>query len=303
MAKTTPTEESLGLAPTEEELATSLPDMGGDDPTEEAEAAPAEAAPAEPAAPEKPADPPQMVDVRAVQEARAEAREAKQRAAVLEQRWNEYIAAQNAPKPAEKPAIPGPDDPLARINWTTEQVVAFQEQQAREAEERTQQQQQQQAFQQVLNRVTGDYNAAVEADPTVAQAYDKLRESQGNELLAMGLSIPEAKAQLDRIEREHIAYVAQRGLPIGDYLKALARARGWTPQQAAAAPATPAPKTDLAAVAAAQQRHRSLSDAPGGEGVAPLDAKALAKMSDKEFKAWMSKKGNEARFDEIMGAG
>jgi hypothetical protein len=63
----------------------------------------------------------------------------------------------------------------------------------------------------------------------------------------------------------------------------------------------PAAKTDLAAVAAAQQRHQSLSDAPGGETIAPLDAKALAKMSDKEFKAWMSKKGNEQKFDEMMG--
>ena len=76
--------------------------------------------------------------------------------------------------------------------------------------------------------------------------------------------------------------------------------RGFT----GAAPApTPAPQAqpNLRAVADAQLRHQSLSDAPGGETIAPLDAKALARMSDKEFKAWMSKKGNEAKFDEIMG--
>jgi hypothetical protein len=82
----------------------------------------------------------------------------------------------------------------------------------------------------------------------------------------------------------------------------LAQVRGW---QAKAPEPTPAPvpaKTDLAAVAAAQQRHQSLSDAPGGEGIAPMDAKALAKMTDKQFKAWMSQKGNEEKFDQIMGA-
>jgi hypothetical protein len=93
-------------------------------------------------------------------------------------------------------------------------------------------------------------------------------------------------------------YVAHRGTSIADHIKALASVRGWQPKaQQAAAPQ----KTDIAAVAAAQQRHQSLSDAGGGEAVAPLDAKALANMTDKQFKAWMSKKGNEQKFDEIMG--
>jgi hypothetical protein len=312
MARTLPTEESLGLSPTEDELNTAVTSNDDDDisldddPVTEPE--PVKAKQPEPEAAkepekdaEKPADDPKMVDVRAVQEARAEAREAKQRAAILEQRWNEFIASQQ-PKAAEpeKPAIPGPDDPMARVNWAAEQIAAMQEAQQKTAAEQAEQQRQQTAYQEAYSKVDAEYTAAMQTDPTLPEAYNALRKSQGEELLALGYTIPQAKAELDRIEREHVMYVTQRGISIAEHIKNLAAVRGWRPQ-AAATPA-PAPKTDLAAVAAAQQRHQSLSDAPGGEGVAPLDAKALAKMSDKDFKAWMSKKGNEEKFDQLMGA-
>lgn len=319
MARTLPTEESLGLSPTDEELGTvSSPIDDGDDipqdddppaqvlakPGDDKEPAKADDKPAEPDA-TKPAEDPKMVDVRAVQEARAEAREAKQRAAILEQRWNDYLAAQAQPKQVEpeKPAIPGPDDPMARLNWTAEQLVAMQEAQQKTAAEQAEAQRQAAIYQEAYSKVDAEYTAAMQTDPTLPEAYNALRKSQGEELLALGYTIPQAKAELDRIEQQHVMYVTQRGISIADHIKQLATVRGWRPAQAAIANQAPtAPKTDLAAVAAAQQRHQSLSDAPGGEGIAPLDAKALAKMSDKEFKAWMSKKGNEAKFDQIMGA-
>lgn len=321
MARTLPTEESLGLSPTEDELNTSYtppdddvsigddadhtpPDLAkpGDDKTPALADAPADDA-AKPADTPK-AEDPKMVDVRAVQEARAEARAAKQQAALLEQRWNDFLAYQQAPKQAEpekQAAIPGPEDPMGRLNWTTEQLAAMQEQQQTTAREQAEAQRAQQEFDQAFARVDADYRAASAADPTLTEAYNALRKSQGEELLAMGYSIPQAREVLDKTERDHVLYVASRGISIADHIRNLATARGWRP----AAPAqqqAPAPqKTDIAAVAAAQQRHQSLSDAPGGDAVAPLDAKALARMSDKDFKAWMSKKGNEAKFDEIMG--
>lgn len=320
MARTLPTEESLGLSPTDDELGTISQQDDGDDiplddnepdvpdlakPGDDKVTAKADDKPAEPATPDpaKPAEP-TMVDVRAVQEARAEAREAKQRAAILEQRWNDYIATQQPkPAPPEKPVIPGPDDPMGRLNWATEQVIAQQEAQQKTAAETARQQQEEAAYQDAYTRVDTDFTLAAQADPTLPEAYNALRKSQGEELLALGYTIPQAKAELDKMERQHVLFVAQRGISIADHIKQLATVRGWRPAQAApAAPAAPTPKTDLAAVAAAQQRHQSLSDAPGGEGIAPLDAKALAKMSDKDFKAWMSKKGNEEKFDQIMGA-
>lgn len=314
MARTLPTEESLGLSPTDEELGTSVTVDDGDDiplnddePNVQTLAKPGDEREPEKAEDdkpqEKPTEDPKMVDVRAVQEARAEAREARQRAAVLEQRWNDFLAAQQAPKQAEpeRPAIPPADDPMARLNWTAEQIAAMQEQQRQSAADQARYQQEEAAYQEAFQRVDAEYVAAKQADPTLDEAYNALRKSQGEELLALGYSIPQAKQELDRMERQHVLYVTQRGISIAEHIKNLARVRGWQPAQAAIAPQ--APKTDLAAVAAAQQRHQSLSDAPGGEGIAPLDAKALARMSDKDFKAWMSKKGNEAKFDQIMGAG
>lgn len=313
MARTTVTESDLGLEVTEEEMATpavsqddndddvSLHDDVVDEPAKAA--APAEAKddapkPAEPAKQEEP----KTVDVRALQEARAEAREAKQRATILEQRWNDFLAGsqQNkAPEPA-KPEIPQfGTDPIGAGQWTQEQIVALLESQRAEKEQTAAQQREEQEFQAVAQTVIQDYEATKQADPSIDDAYNALRKSQGEEMLAMGYSIPEARAQLDRMEREHIKFVADRGLPIGNYIKALATARGWQPG-AAVAQQAPA-KTDLKVVAETQQRHQSLSDAPGGEAIPPLDAKALARMSDKDFKAWMSKKGSEAKFDEIMG--
>lgn len=313
--RTLPTEESLGLSPTDEELATSTgaaDDLAPehDEPEAPPPAAAKQADPAAPALPDKPEDAAKTVDLRALQEARAEAREAKQRAALLEQRWNDYLAGQSKPAPAEKPADPVPTfdaDPLAAAKWTQEQLVAMREAESQRAEQTAAQQRQETEFQQVFERVNQDFVAAERADPAVRDAYNKLLESQGNELLAMGYTIPQAKAELAKIERGHIQFVASRGMNIGEYVKALASTRGWQPPGAAPAQAQVAPaaaqpaRTDLAALASAQQRHQSLSDAPGGEGVPPLDAKALARMSDKDFKAWMSKKGNEQKFDEIMG--
>jgi hypothetical protein len=313
MARTTVTESDLGLEVTEEEMAApavshddndddiSLHDDVVDEPAKAAAAEPAKDDAGKPAEPAKQEEP-KTVDVRALQEARAEAREAKQRATILEQRWNDFLAgSQQQAKPAapEAPAIPKfGADPIAAGEWTQDQIIALLDAQRAEREQTATQQREEQEFQAVAQTVMQDYQATKQADPSIDDAYSALRKSQGEEMLAMGYSIPEAKAELDRLEREHIKFVAARGLPIGNYIKALASARGWQPGAAVPAPQV---KTDLKAVAETQQRHQSLSDAPGGEAIPPLDAKALARMSDKDFKAWMSKKGNEAKFDEIMG--
>lgn len=308
MARETPTEESMGLAPSEAELASNAApdnDVGlSDDNLEPEQQQRTETEQAKPADP-KPEDDGRTVDLRALQEARREAREARQQSQVLEQRWNDFLAGQQQtkqPEQAAPPAIPKfNEDPLAAGQWTQDQLVAMNERNAaqqRETEQRTQEERQ---FQEVFQRVDADYTAATQADPTIKDAYDALRESQGKELLAMGLTIPQAQAELGKMEREHIQYVASRGLNIGAYVKAMAEARGWR----AGAPATqaaPQVKTDLNAVADAQQRHQSLSDAPGGEAVQPLDAKAIARMTDKQFKAFMESKGGAAKLDEIMGA-
>lgn len=301
MTRKSVTEDELGLAPTEEEMASSTPDAEVVSEDAAATAATEGAKPAEPEPVAKPEDQPKMVDVRALQEARAEAREARERAAVMEQRWNDFLAVQNKPKEAEKPAIPnGDDDPIHTVKWTQQQVIEM-----REAAERRDREDKEarEAFaneRALVADAGAEFAEAAKVDPALQQAYDALVRSFQAEATLYRVPPHEIQQHLARTELQHIAFARQNRIPLADYIKGAAQARGWQAAAAVAAPA-PAQKTDLAAVAAAQQRHQSLSDAPGGDAPAPLDAKALAKMSDKEFKAWMSRKGNDAKFDEIMG--
>lgn len=310
MAKSLPTEESLGLSPTEDELSTAvvLPDDDDvsieDDPPEEP-AAPrtADPPPADKAAePPKPADDTKTVDLRALQEARAEAREARQRATILEQRWNDFLAGQGqgpGTVPAAEPEPPKwSENPVEAGQWTQDQLIAMREERQQEQQRQQQAFQAQEQFRNIIETANAQFVEREATDPTIRQAYDAVKASYAAELKHLGYAPAQAAQEMARIEAQGIQYAITQGIHVADYVVGLAKARGWQPTVATA----PAKKTDLAAVAAAQQRHQSLSDAPGGEVVPPLDAKALARMSDKEFKAWMSKKGNEAKFDEMMGA-
>lgn len=314
MSKTLPTEESLGLSPTEEEL-NSVSNIGNepdddipldnDDPAPEPLKAEAEPAKSD-ADPNKPKEEPKTVDLRALQEARNEAREAKQSQRVLEQRLNDVLAMMqrgNAPERQEptKPSVPGADDPLARLNWTADQLVAMQrEQQERDREEQRRAQEEQE-YQQIQSRVAAEFEAASQADPSLPTLYNGLRESMGKELMALGYTQQQAIQYLNQTERSYVQYSYQTGIPVADLIRNVAAARGVAAQVAQAQQGGQKSQIDPKALAASQQRHMSLSDAPGGEAPPALDAKALARMSDKEFKAWMSQKGNEAKFDQIMG--
>ena len=319
MARSLPTEDSLGLSPTDDELATGSAPLGNDDddishddePTPVVEAAPVvvkgDDKPAD--TPDPAADPaakpeePKTVDIRALQEARASERELRQQNAVLLQRANDMLAMINRPpepvqqqeQPKERPT----GDPLALLEYLAEKVDR-QELSAAQAREMAQQEgYRQQALNQIHN-LELEFKATA---PDYDDAINHLRETRHRELEIM-FPLSNAQQRNEYIAQEWQQIVnesARAGLNPAQQVYNLAKARGFTAPQAAALAATQQRQPDLQAVAAAQQRHQSLSDAPGGETIAPLDAKALARMSDKDFKAWMSKKGNDAKFDEIMG--
>lgn len=325
MARKTVTEKDLGLEPTEEELASieaeaATPAEPVEPVTPEPEPEPAKAEAKEPKAePEPKADEPakaeekgedgepKTVDVRALQEARAESRELKQMLQTLEQRTNAILSAQQQaqPKPEEKKEPEIPADPIGKLDWLVEQVQQGNmsreeaEQQARVAGEQREFGKYVDSLEKQFAETAPDYWDAVKH---VASVRD-----QQYQLAYPHLSAQERQAfireEWQAIARSNI----QQGRNPAEQIYRLAEMSGYKKAQAApedqpAPNAQPQPKTDLAAVSAAQQRHQSLSDAPGGEGIPQLDAKALAKMSDKEFKAWMQNRGNENRFDEIMGA-
>ncbi len=304
--KSLPTEESLGLSPTEEEL-NSVANLGnddGDDIPMDDDPLP-EPEPEKVVEPEKPKDEaPKTVDLRALQEARNEAREAKQSQRVLEQRLNDVLAMMQRPAQPEAPKAPEvPDvssDPLKALEWTQAQLRAMQENDARTKEEVETRTREETEYQAVMNQVQGQWQQASQVDPTLPKMYDGLRESMGKELIALGYTQQAAVEQLNQIERSYVSYSHQTGIPIADIVRNVAAARGVSvqPQQAQGGQRQ---QIDPRALADSQQRHMSLSDAPGGEAPPVMDAKALARMSDKEFKAWMGKKGNDAKFEEIMG--
>jgi hypothetical protein len=175
----------------------------------------------------------------------------------------------------------------------------------REQEERaqaeTRQRTETQQRQAIMSTASAEFEQAQKLDPEIKPIYDALFTSFAREIeFFPGLTLEQRRQQIADTEFSHIAYAKQNNIPLADYIRGLAAARGVQITQTSPQPA-PQKKTDMAAVAASQQRHQSLSDAPGGDAPAPLDAKALAKMSDKDFKAWISKRGNEQKFDEIMG--
>ncbi len=302
MARKRVTEDDLGLAPTPEEMApvvTPDDDVPLDtDPIEEPTPPVTEPPPATP--PAQPEEP-KTVDVRALQEVRSELREAKRQSAILEQRWNDYLAYQKQPQEPAKaePVVPdGSSDPMALVKWTAEQVQAMQKQ-GTEREAATQEQQRQaEAFRQAYTKVNSDFATAAQADPSLNDALKALRTSMAQEAAAYGYQPHQVQQYVTETENQHIAYMAQNGLDVAAYIKGQAGARGWQ----ATAPQQVAPKTDIAALAASQQRHQSLSDASGGAPPAPLDAKQLLKMNDKEWKAFMRSRGADDKLDEILGA-
>lgn len=238
------------------------------------------------------------------QEAREERNkriEAEKRAAVLEDRWNRVLEAQQSQQEAQQPQvdeIPDPNaSPMEALAWVTKQITATKEAEAARAAETQQTQRAEQEWQQVYTAVNNDYTEAVAADASINDARDALIQSHGQELLAMGVPPERIQAEITRIENEHIRYAHSQGIPIGKYVKGLAQARGWT-AKAAAPPVDPGEEIDR--LSAAVEGSTSLSNA-GGAAPRTLDAKAIGDMKPEEFEKWLAKDGNQAKFRKLAG--
>lgn len=261
----------------------------------------------DPATDKEPQPPqPQTVDVRAVQEARAENRQLKDEYKRLQERTDQLLQhfmrqnGQSAQQEPQQPEIPDEDtDPLAVVTWLKNHVLT--ERQQREAEQQRQQiaVQQQQQFQAMFAEVDNEYRHAVAADPTVEQAYNHALQSYANEMDVLGLHPVQKQQQIQQYLNSFITNYAQmartRGISVADYVKNVAKARGWADTQQRATP------DNVRRIAEQQERHMSLSDASGGEAPKPLDAKTLASMPESQFRKLMSDPSRARMVDEIMG--
>jgi hypothetical protein len=120
--------------------------------------------------------------------------------------------------------------------------------------------------------------------------------------------------EMNKLEASHTRWAIQSGQHPAQYMMDLARAKGiqfqqpaqtpqplLQPQPAAAAAAAPAPQpVPIAQRQEQQQRHMSLGDAPGGQPETKVDAKTIARMSNKEFAAF-AQTMKESDLDALMG--
>lgn len=277
----------------------------------------------QPAAVEQPevqADKPQMVDVRALQEARAEARQAKEESArvkaeqqLLSERLaliNERLKAKDEPPP---PAAPTKDeDYLGFVDHKLETV----EQRLQRYEDAEKQREAgvtaEREFEMVVDRA-GNYLAAATAQkPELREAFDFAVQGMRSQIAArFGDRLNTDQAA--RNEAEQIWKLSWKALAermpadpsaAAEYVLSNARYYGYgyqTPQPSPAPVPVTQQKPTPQELAERQERHMSLSSIAGGEAPQALSLESIAKMSASEFNKLVEKIGDEG-VDKLMGA-
>lgn len=234
--------------------------------------------------------------------------EADRRAAVLEDRLNQILQAQQQAQ--QKPAVeedpePNPnEDIFAHQAWLSRQhrkVVEANEQ--RQQTER-QQQERQQLDSQVSTFWSQSAAAFKETQPDFDDAANFLAMARDKELTAQAmlnpaLATPEGRRAVMAQELHAInLQAAQVGISPAEYVYKLAHQRGYklkaaeTQQQGGAT-------QEIANLAAAVDASKSLGAVAGGRGT-QTTADAIANMSDADFAKWFEKNGQEG-FRKIAG--
>lgn len=218
-------------------------------------------------------------------------RRAEQERAEWQRRFDELLKAggpKQAPEDRPKPTIPDPNDPLGRLNFVFERVQQFEQQTAEQQRQAQLEAEQRQATERLLQESVQEYNVALEGDPTLGQAYEALIQSFQAEVGAYRLPPQQASAYLQNLELQHMAYARQNGIPLPEYIKGLATARGWRPEPVAPEQQPTPPKQ-----AEGPKRAKSLSNGGGSPGVTPgLTAEQILNMSDAEFDALVKQHGS-----------
>jgi hypothetical protein len=262
------------------------------------------------------------VPQQALAEARREAKEARERNAILEDRTNKLLERyfqQNEPEPEPEMDLgPDPDtDPVGAVKWVRDQQAAAIRQQ-RDAQARRQQESvEERQFREAFNTVQTKFQAATQARPEVQDAYQSLIRSYAEELQVAGWSGDQLAQQMQEIESNHIRYMAANGIEPSEYIERLAKARGWQGRPSNAPP-DPAgrgadqlrdPNTGqfvseaakAAKIATSQERNGSLSSVPGAP-VEKMTAKEFASLDEREMWRRLDAAGrNRKQFERDLG--
>ena len=239
--------------------------------------------------------------------AEAELKTERENRIKLEERFNMLFQAQQPKVEAPKePEIPDPTtDPIGYLNWDRQQRLDAQTK-AKETEVQTEQQRQEQEYTDaVFNESVAEFQATAAAEPDLPTMYEGVWNSYINELRAAGIPEHNLVAEAQALEKQHMLYAKQRGIPIVQYLKGIAKARNVNIQ--APAPTPPVPANDPARDAegkfkAAQNREQakaagaSLGNSGGAvANMGGLTIEQVLSMDDKEFREYMDKNEGSLR--------
>ncbi|UIN34019.1 hypothetical protein [Methylobacterium oryzae] len=211
--------------------------------------------------------------------------------------------AQPAPEPVK---VPDPaEDIFGYAKHLEQQIEALRTGQTQLTESQKQAEETRRANDE-RNEVIGfyqqDLRTAIQADASVADAYEHLFAGRVAELTLFGMDRKDA-IEAVRDEEFNLAQTArQRGQSPAALIAALAKTRGFAPKAPEPAPA-PAPQetaAEKAARAAAGQAGpgRSLS-AAGGQPAGEITLETLSSMSEADFEKLMT--ANPARVRALMG--
>lgn len=164
-----------------------------------------------------------------------------------------------------------------------------------------QQSEQQRQVSQIRSAYIADANRYRAEKPDFDQAYNHMLTVRRQELQTLwGLNGEQLEAQIEADELQIAAAALQREQSPAEMVYQLAMTRGYQPnaqqvqQQTNGGP-------DLARIAKSQEKNRSLSLGAGAPSSGAIDARALARMDEKQFFELMSTKEGRKAVDRAMG--
>jgi hypothetical protein len=261
---------------------------------------------------EDPNRPKDFVPIQALRETRNELKAAQARLKEFEGFQREIAAKLLAERSAPQAEPEGPPDadqnPFQALKWTQEQILK-QQKAAEEQQQLTRQQQEEQERVHAFRvEVAQEFDEHAAEDPDLQEAFQYLQGAFKYEYdnVFSRTGIPFEQFQADTI-LNHSIFARQNGVPISEYVRNLAVARGWSPgvlRNSAAAVAATGGKPGMPAaqkiekIAQAQDRNASLGKSSGTDG-GEVTLETLSKMSGSQLEKFAAK--NPQIFEKLTG--
>jgi hypothetical protein len=205
--------------------------------------------------------------------------------------------------------VPNPEeDPFGYMRYLEQQISSLSQQ----TQGVTQQFQAQDEYTSIKTAFQADANAFTQRQPDFLNAYQHLMRARDRELMRLGRTNPQERAQIVNQEEQMIVGECLRnGKSPSELIYELAKDRGYAmaqpepaqeqaPVQQNGLAQRPSAAAQVAAIAKGQGAAKSLGTAAGGSNQ-PLTAELLASMSDAEFDAVYSKMSREQRKEYFGG--